>query len=652
MANRVMVTLYCKDEASKTFRQFDALVDKVGSNVDAIGDRGKSAFGGLSSSIAGGIIQAKLLIGAFDLAKNAIGGAIEGFQKASDVNEQLILTTGGLMAATGKTYEESAKFIEAFNAKLAQNVGDLPGATQGYLDLSSAISDNLAGAFKRFDGSLDEGGLSKYLQSISTKAGLIGREDIPNMSKALQKILDGKSLSEVFTLDIVGNNPALKAALERQEKQFGSFKDANAKLRAEMLDRALNQAVPPEVLAKIKGTAAASIEGLQSRLFDPTTGIFGFLRDIDTATAGRQSVFDSASESINLLIGGDGILSQVGRLFSEATGLTDSSLMGGLRSGITTVNGWLKGLNDVLKGMKGFNLQGIDLGGMSGDMLNSLLKSATTFLSGIDWTDTGERFGVIIAQGFNQFNRFLNSIDWGTVGQVLWEVTKDAFLFAGAAIGSFAAAFDWSAPVQGFTSFWGDLFSSLSSLIQQGWDYAVKVVQDNIANVVDAFSSLWGQAVNVVQSSGAAVMQGLGSFFSSAINWINDLLAKIPGSPQIGALAIANPNAAGSRYQGYIPNAAGGMIGGLIAAAIREGANMPSGASPVVANTSEAILTQRQQASLARSLSSRSGASLSIGQLVIHSAAVDAAGIAQDVMREIEAQFNQFASSKFTSVEV
>lgn len=61
-------------------------------------------------------------------------------------------------------------------------------------------------------------------------------------------------------------------------------------------------------------------------------------------------------------------------------------------------------------------------------------------------------------------------------------------------------------------------------------------------------------------------------------------------------------------YGGHIPNAAGGNVGGIIEAAVREGQRMPAGAGLMMANTSEAVLNRGQQAALANTLQSSSSA--------------------------------------------
>ncbi len=79
----------------------------------------------------------------------------------------------------------------------------------------------------------------------------------------------------------------------------------------------------------------------------------------------------------------------------------------------------------------------------------------------------------------------------------------------------------------------------------------------------------------------------------------------------------------------------------------REQKAAPSGSSIVIANSTEAILNRQQQSQLASSIGR--GGGLSIGSIVIHTAATNGQQIAETVMQHIADKWNSYSQNNLAT---
>jgi hypothetical protein len=645
--NRVTVRLDVKDEATKIFKQFSGTVDGVSSRLDSMGSKGKSAFSGMSGSIASGIIQAQVLTRTIGLITSAVGSLGDAFKGAIESQSTMIRQAGMLAKAYSISNPAATSFIQGETAKFAGEISALPGNDQQFID---SFQSSLGILAKQGFSQQDSVNNSKELSKLGTLSGL--------KSDELTDLVRGsKSLEELLELEGFSKNPAIIEELKKLEVQTGqswqTMTDSKAKTLAIL--KGLNNTLDPETVKALSSSPQALFESLNSMLFSQYNGIFlGIEKDLDSKAPGIQSVYSAFGDTLNALLGPDGLLSAFTTLGSDL-GIDPYALMKGLRSSFLWLKDTIHGITSSIK-LDGIpDLSKMNLGGMVGDFLgsiwggvknllqgsgsslsgifNSLLSGAFDIFSDIDWNALGQDAGAILGTLFNQANTFIAGVDWSAVGAFAIKLVGGAFQFAGGLIGSFIYNFDWLGPVRSFVSLFGGLWNTIGEALGIGFGYLGKLLQDNFSLVGDS----------------------AGAFFNSIGNWLRDMISKIPvvGDDLANAISpsASPPLNTASRFNGFIPNAADGMIGGLLRAAVREGSRMPSGASVVVANSSEAILTRSQQASLARTLSApqtRSGASLSIGSLVINSAAQDAKGIAQDVMKEIAVEFQKFSNNQLS----
>jgi hypothetical protein len=193
-----------------------------------------------------------------------------------------------------------------------------------------------------------------------------------------------------------------------------------------------------------------------------------------------------------------------------------------------------------------------------------------------------------------------------------------------------------------------------------GW----KRIANSAYNFLDMIFRIIGRVTNnpIVRTlSAAANPVAGGAAANNAVGGVMGFLQNITGigRPQ-AAVAQTMPvmprqlNYA-SRYNGQIPNAADGFLGGLLGAVGREAGRMPSGAGVVIANSSEMILNRLQQVALGRAIGSQAGAStgLVIQNLNIpNSPGLTPEQTANQVMQIIEQRYTQFMQSKLSSVGV
>jgi len=147
--------------------------------------------------------------------------------------------------------------------------------------------------------------------------------------------------------------------------------------------------------------------------------------------------------------------------------------------------------------------------------------------------------------------------------------------------------------------------ADLSDLLEQTKTLGEAIDQNLNQGFKDMFSSI----IDGSKSAGEALLDFISNAASMLLSsGLDGLFGSTGGSGALGGLFSglfgADGHIPGSSTQASIANYATGNVGGLLAAAARESSAMPAGASLVVANSSEAILTTGMQNNLANSLGS------------------------------------------------
>jgi hypothetical protein len=332
--------------------------------------------------------------------------------------------------------------------------------------------------------------------------------------------------------------------------------------------------------------------------------------------------------------------------------------------------------------------------GTAGKLLAELINQASGVLKTLDYRAIATTAGRLLEGLMFGFATSLSSLSldsWISIASIIGGIglTAMATSVLGSAAASFVAAWGFAihfiapALIPALASVPVILVGAavlamvaLGKAIYAHWPQiwgGIKLALDSLGNVVvGGFKILWGFASGQNDLMKSGLEQFLGGL-TGIFDWLNARLDDVKAQlgVQTSGQATADDVAmrAEQRFQAArglsgdrpaspgspttapaIPHAAGGF-GGLLGGLFNELQQMPSGASPIVANSTEAILNQAQQRSLAARLGgSGGGGNLSVGSLTINTAATNVEGIARDVMAAIAAEYRQFQQSKLTAI--
>jgi hypothetical protein len=586
------------DRASSVIGGIDNKLKGLGGTASGV----KSQTSGLSDSIAFGMVKAQAAIG---LVTAAYSQLTAGISEAADLQLENMGAAQTFASLTGQSFDQGAVFIDNLNAKLAKTAATLPGATKDYTALARAIQDNVVEPFKDPDGQLrDMKGFEDSLVSITESYGVLSaaaKVPIANTSLGLSKALGGASIAELRQIQTFEKNPAILGELEKRMTQAGvkSLKELDARSRIKLIKEVGEKFVTGE----FKQRAALSVDGLlqsfKSSLFDPNTGVFGLMRDLDPAKNGVQSAFGSINSLINSVLGDGGLFATIGALMAQL-GLTADPMVG-LRDGVEWVNGWVIRLNGFLGGFKG-KLSGGDLltkagefiggiGSQASEFFNFAINEIGAFLTTLNpqkSAEIGQAAGAFLGRLTGQIGEFFVRLDYGAVIALLAQLGVQLLAVAGGAIGGFLGQTIIETGRLGgiAVSQVGKAFGNYTSSIGSA-------IGDMVKSVFDAIKSWIAQIPQRVVSSissnpiGAVAQVATNS---NPITGATDAVARATTGKGLMDLAGGLFGGIKPKYMGHIPTAANG----LFAAAAMEARNMPSGAGLAIANTSEAILRPDQ----------------------------------------------------------
>lgn len=654
--NTVNVTLSARDEISSVVRS-------VASSIR----------GDLSSSFTGAALKANLMTEAVKAGlgaiQNLVGTLSDGLKQAIDIQSENIATAGNIMKLTGQNYAQATEFIDEFSVKMSNVAAALPGATSDYVALGKALMDDVVPAFKNLDGSVNLTGLKKEMEEVATLGTLLAQSANVNTtgaSNAISKFLGGTAgKGELMQLDFFQKNTTFRNTLfEEVEKLGKDVKELTVKQRLEIFKKAAS--VPKEVLDAQSKSIKGLMAGFQSSLFDPQSGIFGFMRDLDSKSKGNQSVLTSLNEAIDALIGEKGLFGNLSQTL-RIMGVNFGDPMASLRSGIMFFTDKIKQVNIILDVFK----RSRDIGGLEQRIRNFLAT-----LLNFDLTPLTNSFGKGLANVVNNAVAFLLKIDYGFMAAKGMEILKsfisgigtflanlDAGVYATAAAGILIAV----GVLPAITAFAGLLVTSfvaataglplvliaaatlavgaLAKAIIDNWGQITDIVGDFFKGVADGIWASIRTVKNVIDTGFGFIVDlttklvdTIKNLITGIQNKFNELLSKIPG---LGGVQTAQPSGIGDAVSSMTPNAAGGWnTSSVMDALTRESRLAPSGSTPVVANSSELILNRSQTDKLIGSLSNKGG--VSIGNINLYSSATDPKQAAKEFTDELMRQLNTF----------
>ncbi len=659
------------------------VVDKISGKIGGLGKSAQESSakaGDLSNAIAFGMMKAQAAIGLVQTGYGKLQGMI-----AESANLQLenMSAAQTFAAVTGKTFDEGAGFIDRLNESLSKSAATLPGATKDYAALARTIQDNLIDAFKDADGKLTNmEGFEKTLTSIAESYGVLSAASnvpVQNTALGLTKALSGGSVAELRQIQAFEQNPAILNAIEQRLQEVGakSLKDLDAKSRVALLKTIGERFVDDSYKKRAAETFDGLMQGFISGFFDPQTGIFGLSRDLEPNKKGVQSAFKSINGLMNSLIGEGGLYSEVAGLLQDLGLAIDPMKL--LRDGVELINHYVGQLTAGISGIRNLlskggdlanilqsNLSGLDagrVGAMVADMVNQLFTRLTSMLAGINYGQVAGFLWTGTLKLFEGVGGFLANLDWRVHAAIAGGILAASAI---GAIGTLAAGIlaTFAAGTAGLpvvlTVAVGLAIGALTKAIVENWDALVSNVSSffkPIADIIINSANLWLGIVTLDLDRIRSSLQGLFGAISQHINNIRDTIAIITGGKTSGEMrgdaveqeSIDRLAAArrkyGAKWQGHIPNAADGFLGALSSEIL----NMPRGASPVIANTSETILTPSMLRNLVTGSvglgASNAGGGTFAPQITVQGAS-DPETTAKEVLRYLQIFFDEFQAGQ------
>jgi hypothetical protein len=288
-------------------------------------------------------------------------------------------------------------------------------------------------------------------------------------------------------------------------------------------------------------------------------------------------------------------------------------------------------------------------------LVNGMLGQFLGLLGAIDWGFVVQQIGSGVVFVIGQIGSFLANLDPQVYAAIAVGLLAAA---AVSAVGTFAATL-----VVGFLAATVGLpgllivaavfaIGALAKAIIDNWSSIQQIIAETFGNISKVFQGYIDVAIGIVTMDGAKIQQGLRSLFDGITGWLNqirDSVAVVTGGKTTGQLQAEEveqrsmqrlyaAQAAQARWQGQIPTAAGGFLPALNT----EIRNMPSNASPVIANSSEFILRPDQMSRLMQGAASAGGGSGTFAPQITIQGITEPEAVAKEVLRYLEIFYSEF----------
>lgn len=681
MANTVTIVLNAIDQAS-------GVVNRLMSNLD----------NGLTRSLGRATLAGNLMTSGVEAGLQALGSlAIKTnqlFKDAVNTQTSVIATSGNIMKLAGYNFSQATSFVEDFQKEMAKVAKDLPGVTEDFASVGRGIMDDVIPAFAGLDGKLDaierKAALEnlKELATWGTLLGKIGNSTPQDTAKDMSNFISKSAgLGELFGNNFFQNNPNVRKSIIKQltGDENTPLREATAIYKTKTSDelrQVLLKAIQQD--KSVIDALTESVDGvfglITDSLFGLYTGTFGFLRDLDTTKDGNQSALKSINQTLLELFGSDGLFAVAGRTL-DVLGIQLADPMKVLSDAANAFGSWVRGVRDILLyfnetkdfgKLKGdfanlFNFNG--LGAKLADWVYGIFKSLNNF----DWTGFFGFVGVKLAEFVNEVTDFLVNLDWGQMSETARHIGIGLLV----GLFEFIDKIDWwkllvVLPIKVLDAAAGEILQVLFDLLKLVFVEPIKMqffmMGEILSKTFTIISRYWDKAGRDIMAPLIFLRDKArefkefifnNPFFKPFIQPVAQANQNIKNSTGVDVLA-ASRNTALSPFFGFLTagiegilgafrgNRAGGQnLSSLFSSIKNEMSNSPAGAGWVVANTSELILNQQQQASLMSRMSGRGG--VNINSLNVYTQAKDPQEVARVVVEYINREWQNYSQNNLAT---
>lgn len=650
--------------------------------------------GNLTSSIVKGNLLTSAINTGFQVATSAVGAFTGAIKDAADAQQSLVMTVGAMQTVTRGTYEEAEELTVKLQSRLAQRAAVLPGETEDYIRFFRQVADDIGLVNREMNnGQFDAEEYGNQIDTVVSKFQVLGAQ--PGLTRAqvvntFQSIMGGQSLDFLGRLEFFRNNPLFANSIRAAVADMGKeLEDMSRTERFQVLVKALDVSVTDETIERLNKTLTGMFAGLKTKIFDPNIGLFGLSRDLNLQLEGQQTVIQALTDLAWEVFGSpDSLLNNLVKLFQNM-GLGFDP-MTGIYNGLNSFTKKVKEFSQLIAGLNALmdsntrqtrimRFIQIRIGGFLKEFTNNLARNieegipvlveiikdgliasyrAADFIeSNIDEGEIVAAIGKGITQAIiNQ----MNFDDMGDLYGLMGMIAKRVFYSSGFVIVTRAAMGLGQTVGQWFWDIATNITKSLVPIGSRAIDFLGRKFNDVVMGVYKVFDFIADGVERILDFIVGKIANVLGVVrqSSSGLDSITGMASQFftPGS-RMGGREVVSPVRLGvirPRFDGQIPNAADGFLNSLLGAVFRESQAMPAGESPVVANTSEAILNRAQQAAL--------GQAMSIGRQVIRGDLSIGAinfpnvpnwtpeAVADYAIARIMQEWEQFSSSKLSSL--
>jgi murein DD-endopeptidase MepM/ murein hydrolase activator NlpD len=283
------------------------------------GGRGGLRFGGggggagigeiIVGSAVGGLITNAVISG-FQSGVQLMTKPFEMFGRAfaERIGDEMadIQSAGGMFALDKKSkqplfsdFEGAMAMQERLNKALAKSAAALPGATNDYVRAARGLTDTVMmafskneSAFKEFatelgakQGATSEEAITKVLSRFTEQTVLLGQGQQGGMplTMLMEQLIQKEQVS-IQSMKVryaqLRSNPLLASMLEEAQGEINKTAVGSAE-RFKAVMKALDNALPQEVINKMRRSVSGLQEATRSAFLDPDTGLFGLSRELD-----------------------------------------------------------------------------------------------------------------------------------------------------------------------------------------------------------------------------------------------------------------------------------------------------------------------------------------------------------------------------------